>query len=249
MFCKNCATFFYNCYGCGAVVLQFAAFGLVAYAAKNRYISAMKLFFASGNRHKQAEVAKLFPQHEVLIPADIGIDFDPEENGSSFVENSLIKAKALYEIVKVPVIADDSGICVDALNGAPGIFSARYAGIDDPAGKNHGEKLTSPERNRLLLEHVEKTFAKSNDSNKQRSCRFVCAMVLYLGSDRFYAVQETIEGELVNDIKSAEGVNGFGYDPIFYLPQYGKTVAQLSDEEKNAISHRGKAAKKIAELL
>lgn len=209
----------------------------------------MKLFFASGNRHKQAEIAKLFPKHEVLIPADCGIDFDPEENGNSFVENSLIKAKALFDIVKVPVIADDSGICVDALNGVPGIFSARYAGIDDPKGKNHGEKLNSVERNRLLLEHVEKTFANSNNSNNLRTCRFVCAMVLYLGNERFYAVQETIEGELVKNFECSKGVNGFGYDPIFYLPEYGKTIAELSDEEKNAISHRGKAAKKIAKLL
>ena len=87
----------------------------------------MKLFFASGNRHKQAEIAKLFPKHEVLIPADCGIDFDPEENGNSFVENSLIKAKALFDIVKVPVIADDSGICVDALNGVPKKCPARHS--------------------------------------------------------------------------------------------------------------------------
>lgn len=217
----------------------------------------MTIFLASGNRHKQSEVAQIFKPNQILIPADKGIDFDPLENGTSFVENSLIKARALWEIVHEPVIADDSGICVDLLDGAPGIYSARYAGINDMKGEKAGSKLDAPERNRLLVEQTNGALVSFRAKNPKdartdaelRSCRFVCAMVLYLGIGRFYAVQETLEGSLVASIEESAGSGGFGYDPVVYLPQFGKTVAELSEEQKNAVSHRGKAGKKLAMLL
>jgi XTP/dITP diphosphohydrolase len=191
----------------------------------------MKIYFASGNAHKKEEMARIFSQCEIVIPADEGIDFDPEETEHSFYGNSLLKAKALYDIVGKPVIADDSGICVDALGGAPGVFSARY-------GSENGKKLTSEERNALLLERMRGV--------ENRSCRFVCNMVLYLGNERFVSVQETLEGELIAE---SRGSGGFGYDPIVFIPSYGKTVAELSGAEKDFLSHRGKAGRKIAELL
>lgn len=217
----------------------------------------MTIFLASGNRHKQGELAQIFKQHQVLIPMDQNIAFDPEENGNSFIENSLIKARALWDIVHKPVIADDSGICVDLLGGAPGIYSARYAGIKDMQGKKAAAKLDSQERNRLLIEQANIALSSyrsenPNDSHTDmelRSCRFVCAMVLYLGKDRFYAVEETLEGCLVADIEDSSGSGGFGYDPIVFLPSFGKTVAELTEEQKNAVSHRGKAGKKLARLI
>lgn len=217
----------------------------------------MTIFLASGNRHKQGEFAQIFKPHKILIPMDQNIAFDPEENGNSFIENSLIKARALWDIVHKPVIADDSGICVDLLKGAPGIYSARYAGINDMRGEKKAAKLDSHERNRLLIEQVNTVQAlykseNPNDSRSDmelRSCRFLCAMVLYFGNEQFYAVQETLEGCLVADIEASSGSGGFGYDPVFYLPSSGKTVAELSEEEKNAVSHRGKAGQKLARLI
>ena len=107
----------------------------------------MKLFLASGNKHKQKEMQELLPEYEILIPSDVGINFDPEETGSSFLENSLIKAKALYDLVHEMVIADDSGICVEALNNEPGIYSSRYAGPEFMHGYPDGKKITQEEQN------------------------------------------------------------------------------------------------------
>jgi XTP/dITP diphosphohydrolase len=191
----------------------------------------MTIWLASGNAHKKKEIAAIFPEHTVKIPKDAGIDFDPDETGLTFLENAMIKAKALYDITKEPVIADDSGICVEALDGRPGIYSARY-------GSDNGKKLNDAERNALLIREV------GNASN--RKAHFVCAMVLFINPDRFFAVQETLEGEI---IQTEKGKGGFGYDPILYIPEKGMTVAELSDDEKNRISHRGKAGKLIGEIL
>jgi len=191
----------------------------------------MKIYFASGNAHKKEEMARIFSQCEIVIPADEGIAFDPEETENSFYGNSLLKAKALYEVVRKPVIADDSGICVDALGGAPGVLSARY-------GSENGKKLNAEERNALLLARMKGV--------ENRKCRFVCNMVLYFGNERFVSVQETLEGELIAE---SRGSGGFGYDPIVFVPSYGKTVAELSGAEKDFLSHRGKAGRKIAEIL
>lgn len=205
---------------------------------KNDYNSCMKIYLATGNKHKKKEMAEICVGHEIVIPSDEGIAFDPIENGVSFFENSLIKAKDLWEKVKEPVLADDSGICVEILGGMPGIFSARF-------GRENNPNITSTEQNALLL----KTVNALPNNTEKRNCHYVCSMVLYLGPDRFYAVQETLEGVLVLTMDDSCGAGGFGYDPIVYLPNLGKTVAELSESEKNAISHRGKAAKALLKLL
>jgi XTP/dITP diphosphohydrolase len=219
----------------------------------------MTIWFASGNSHKKTELAAILNTHgttnKILIPSDAGIDFDPDETGTTFYENALIKARELYSLMEIchtplfksgdPIIADDSGICVDALDGRPGIYSARYAGRARYAGANsdmtNTQKLQSEERNALLLEEL--------GTHPVRTARFVCAMVILFSPDRFYAVQETFEGEIVSGPEAAKGRGGFGYDPIFLVPGLGRTAAELSDTEKNTISHRAKAGKIIATLL
>ena len=202
-----------------------------------------KLFLASGNRHKQKEMQEILPAYEVLIPADEKIEFNPDETGTTFFENSMIKARALWELVHAPVIADDSGLCVDALGGEPGIFTSRYAGAEFPHGRPDGKKIPQEEQNRLLIEQLNATGC--ND----RSCRYVCSIVLLLSPSRFFVAQETFEGTLIRSIDEQAGSGGFGYDPIVFLPEYGKTVAEISAEEKNRISHRGKAVRAVSGIL
>lgn len=213
----------------------------------------MKIYLATGNKNKKREMSQILSPHTVITPADEGIDFNPIENGKTFYENSIIKAKTLYEIVRCPVIADDSGICVDALNGIPGIYSARYGGPEFPHGKPDGSKTPQELQNRFLIESLNAAVASGTTSdsfkNGLRSAHYTCAMVLYLGTDRIFVSQETMEGTIVERIEDAAGTGGFGYDPIFFLPQYGKTAAQISSEEKNAISHRGKATRALVEML
>ena len=204
----------------------------------------MTIWLASGNKHKKQEFSAILGR-EIMIPSDAGLVFDPEETGKTFLDNSLLKARELRLLLEDkrprgyergdPVIADDSGLCVDALGGRPGIMSARYG------SEANGSKLGAAERNKLLLEEL--------GGKQPRSARFVCAMVLYYSEHRFYAVSETIEGEIVSSISEAKGEGGFGYDPILYLPALGRSVAELSSDEKNAISHRGKAGKKISLLF
>jgi XTP/dITP diphosphohydrolase len=196
----------------------------------------MTIWFATGNAHKRAELAAIFSGHSIKIPADLGVSFDPDETGASFAENALIKARELRRLTAAagygdPVVADDSGLCVDALDGRPGILSARY-------GSEGSEKLGDGDRNALLLREL--------GDNPNRKARFVCAMALLLDEDRFFLIQETLEGEL---IAREQGQGGFGYDPILLIPALGRTVAELSGEEKNRISHRGKAGRAIAKLL
>jgi XTP/dITP diphosphohydrolase len=159
------------------------------------------------------------------------LEFAPDETGTSFVENALIKARALHALVKTPVLADDSGLCVDALGGAPGIYSARYGG-----------NVPQHEKNRRLLAEVDEVKAS-------RRCRFVCAMVLLLSPDRFFIAQETLEGNLVGTIDAAKGSGGFGYDPLVIPLGYCLTVSELTDDEKNRISHRGKAARTLDKII
>ena len=222
----------------------------------------MNIWFASGNLNKKTELAAILRNHgvmcNVLIPRDAGLEFDPEETKTSFHGNALLKAGELYHMLNKQrsryqpgdmIIADDSGICVDALDGRPGIHSARYAGRDvrydqsqNPIGDAvDGKKLQAHERNALLLEELGSTV--------QRTARFVCAMVLLFSPDRFYIVQETCEGEIVKNIEFARGTGGFGYDPILFIPEFNRTVAELSEEEKNTISHRAKAGKIIARFI
>jgi len=212
----------------------------------------MTIWFATGNAHKKAELSAILQTHGIdcrlLIPKDAGLDFDPEETGYSFHENALLKARELYALLDESrpalfspgdlIIADDSGICVDALDGRPGIYSARYAGNREQGTGNSTKKLESVERNALLLEEL-------GDAPDRRA-RFVCAMVLMYSPDRFFIAQETMEGEIVKNKEQAKGAGGFGYDPILFIPELGRTVAELSEDEKNTISHRGKAGKIIA---
>jgi len=191
----------------------------------------MEIVLATGNPHKQIELQGIFPEHRILIPRDLGLTFEFEETGSTFLENSLGKARALYDRIRRPVMADDSGLCVDALNGAPGIYSARF-------GSEGGRELSSPERNALLLE----TMKEITD----RTAFFVCVLVMVLDDHRCFTAQETIRGEIIRD---SLGTGGFGYDPLFHIPSRGMTMAQLSPEEKNRLSHRGRAGARMAAIL
>ena len=213
----------------------------------------MKLYLATNNAHKKREAAEIFSPHEIVIPADEGIDFDPEETGATFFENALIKARALYDIVRCSVLADDSGISVDALGGRPGIFSSRYGGSSFPRGRADGKKTAQDAQNRFLIEELNDALSASTGDCRflhgERSAHYTCSMVLYLGGERMYAAQETMEGQIVASIEDARGNGGFGYDPIFFIPEIGKTAAELSDEEKNAISHRGKAGRSMQRII
>lgn len=205
----------------------------------------MTIVLASGNIHKKQELAAILAGHSILLPSEAGVHgFNPAETGSSFAENALVKARALYALLptgRFRVLADDSGLCVDALGGLPGVYSARY-------GSSGENKLNADARNALLLEEASKS-AGFFESGACRACRFVCAMVLLYGPERFLLVQETLEGELVPGIEAARGSGGFGYDPVVYLGEQGRTVAELSETEKNAISHRAKAGRIIGRLL
>jgi len=158
--------------------------------------------------------------------------FEVEEDGSTFLENAMKKALALHRLIGKPSLADDSGLSVRALGGAPGILSARYGSM------NGKQKLESSDRNEYLLANMA--------SIKDRSCAFVCCIVVVLSEERVFAVQETCPGEL---LRKPQGNGGFGYDPIVFLPELGKTVAELSVDEKNRVSHRGRACARMAVLL
>ncbi|MDR2965091.1 MAG: RdgB/HAM1 family non-canonical purine NTP pyrophosphatase [Treponema sp.] len=196
----------------------------------------MKIWFATNNIHKKKELQAIL-NRSLHIPSEHRISFDPEETGDTFCENALLKARELKKLLgkkNDPVIADDSGLCVDGLDGRPGVQSAYY-------GESGGKKLTSQQKNLLLLEEL--------GDSKIRTARFICAMVLLFDENRFFVVQETLEGEIVKSHNQIRGTGGFGYDPIFNIPKFSRTLAELSDEEKNNISHRGKAGRSIAKFL
>lgn len=188
----------------------------------------MELLLATNNLHKKEELSSILSGHTLLLPRDLGLSFEHEETGSTFYENSLGKARTLFQAVRRPVIADDSGLCVSALGGKPGLYTARFG----------GEGLSAEERNRYLLD-----LLKESDD---RRAYFVCCMVLFRGGDRISSVQEIMAGEIARE---PSGGGGFGYDPVFFLPEYGKTAAQLPEDEKNRISHRGRAAAGLGRLL
>jgi XTP/dITP diphosphohydrolase len=192
----------------------------------------MEIVLATGNAHKAKELEKILAPHRVLTPSDLGLDFDCEETGTTYLDNALLKARTLAEMTDLPVIADDSGLSLPALGGAPGIYSARYG------SREAGRILEAPERNAFLLKKLE--------GIGDRRAFFVCSMVLILSPYRVYSVQETLDGEITS---GQSGTGGFGYDPVFYLPEREMTVADLSEEEKNRISHRGKAGAKIKLIL
>ncbi|WP_319561658.1 RdgB/HAM1 family non-canonical purine NTP pyrophosphatase [Marispirochaeta sp.] len=191
----------------------------------------MDLLLATGNKHKQVEFQAILNEHRILTPADIGAPFDCEETGSSFCENSLLKASILFTTTGRPVIADDSGLCVDSLNGAPGIHSARY-------GEKNDQSLSAQGKYTLLLHNLE--------GAANRKAAFVCSLVLYIDNYRYFIFQETCRGVIT---KAPQGTGGFGYDPVFFIPETGKTMAELSEEEKNRLSHRGKAGAALRAFL
>ena len=192
----------------------------------------MKLIFATGNENKMREIREILAGrgYEILSMKEAGIDVDVVEDGKTFAENELIKARAISKIAGELVLADDSGLEIDALGGEPGIYSARYM----------GHETSYTEKNNNLISRLEGV------PDEKRTARFVCAMAAVFPDGREETVVGTMEGRIGYEIA---GENGFGYDPIFYLPEYGKTSAEISPEEKNAISHRGKALRAIAELL
>ena len=184
----------------------------------------MKLVLASKNQKKLAEMNRILTRLgvEVCSEAEAGVDLEVEETGTTFEENSLLKARAVMEASGLPAIADDSGLCVDCLNGAPGVYSARYG----------GEELTDEGRYRMLLENMRGQMTRTAKFVSVITCCFPNGDVL------------TARGECPGTIAFAPmGEGGFGYDPVFFLPKLKKTFAQLTAEEKNAISHRGLALK------
>ena len=182
----------------------------------------MKLVLASKNQKKMKEMSQILGHLgvKVCLQADVGVDIEVEETGTTFEENSLLKARAVMEATGLPAIADDSGLCVDALNGAPGVYSARYGGpgLDDTG------------RYRLLLENMR--------GQSPRTARFVSVITCCFPDGEVLTARGECEGTVAF---APMGEGGFGYDPVFFLPKLKKTFAQLTPEEKNAISHRGKA--------
>ena len=194
------------------------------------------LVLASRNKKKIAELEAILkadlPETSILSLDDIGLEGEIEENGLTFEENALIKARAAMvgSGARLAGIGDDSGLSVDALDGAPGIYSARYAG-------GHGDDAAN---NALLVQNL------SDVPPERRTARFVCCIACVFPDGREIVVRGETEG-LIIDTPRGEG--GFGYDPYFYYPPFGKTFAELTADEKNAISHRGKAIAKLAETL
>ena len=189
----------------------------------------MKIIAATKNKNKLREFGEILKGFEVISQEEAGVDIDVEETGATFEENSMLKAKAIFEATGLPAIADDSGLCVDALGGAPGIYSARYG----------GEGYDDKGRVELLLKNME------NVPDSERSARFVCAITL-VSHDGVITARGECEGKIDY---SPRGENGFGYDPVFFVEEFGKTMAEISPEEKNSISHRGKALRVFAEKM
>ena len=198
-----------------------------------------RLLLASANPHKRKELARLLRGCELLSPPELGLGFEGQEQGRDFRDNALAKALALLALLRsrggsngvLGVLADDSGLCVDALEGRPGVRSNRY-------GSNGGSLLEPRAKIELLLEELRGT--------SERSARFVCALAFVLTPERFFLVQETMEGSIA---ERAAGEGGFGYDPVFVVPGKGCTVAQLTDAQKDALSHRGRAARRMQAII
>lgn len=206
------------------------------------------IIFATGNKGKIREIRDIItdPDTEVLSMREAGVEADPDENGKSFEENALIKARAVAELIRrqksegtlsfdttdtqVTVMSDDSGLVIDALGGEPGIYSARYLGYDT----DYNYKMEQ------IMKRME------NVPDPERTARFVAAVGAVFPDGSEHVVIGAMEGMIAHGIY---GQNGFGYDPFFYLPEYGKTSAEITEEEKNAISHRGKALRSMIALF
>ena len=193
----------------------------------------MKIIFATGNQDKMREIREIFEGLPFVIHSlkEAGLISDPEENGATFAENAFIKAEAVHALrPDAIVMSDDSGLSVDYLNGEPGVFSARWLGRDTSYTEKNAELIRR-------LEGVE---------GDARSARFTAAIACILPDGTRLLTEAHMEGRIA---KAPAGENGFGYDPIVYLPEIGKTVAELTAQEKNELSHRGKAGRIVAQLL
>jgi len=191
-----------------------------------------KLLFATGNEEKLKEIRMIMesPDIEVISMKEAGICADIVEDGTTFEENARIKAKAVSAMTGEIVLADDSGLEIDFLDGAPGVYSARFMGVE-----------TSYEiKNTAILQKL------SSVPEEKRTARFVCAIACAMPDGRILTCRETMEGRIGYEIR---GENGFGYDPIFYLPECGCYSAELPPERKNELSHRGKALRSMREIL
>ena len=204
----------------------------------------MQILLATNNQHKLRELQAILENHEVLAPGELGITSVVEETGTTFLQNALLKAttiraQAIRSLAgraaaeKLIVVADDSGLCVDALDGRPGIYSARYG---SPDGET---ELDAGVRNARLLREL--------GDEPRRSARFVCCMVAILADYRVISAQESWEGEITTEQANTDG--GFGYDPVFYVPSTGCTAAELPPAQKNTMSHRGRATSVLVAAL
>lgn len=190
----------------------------------------MRLVVATQNKHKLEEMQEALKEtgFDIIGMDDIGFHDEIAETGSTFLENARIKALAVSKKCSDLVMADDSGLVIDGLGGEPGIYSARYLGHDTPY----------PQKNALILERMK--------SEEKRSARFVCAISICKQGNVVEELEEFFEGQIADSI---QGERGFGYDPIFFFPPMGKSAAQMTMQEKNTVSHRGKAMQRVAALL
>ena len=193
----------------------------------------MRVVLASQNRHKLAEIQAILAQYdmELVLQSDLGLQIDVNETGTSFEENSELKARAVMEASGLPAIADDSGLCVDVLGGDPGIYSARYGAPDC---------VTDRDRLNFLLKNMR------GIRSEERTARFVCVITLLWPDGRKLTARGSCEGLISFEPR---GEDGFGYDPVFYVPSYGCTFAQMGTEQKNKISHRANALNRLEQML
>lgn len=191
-----------------------------------------KIIFATGNKGKMKEIREIMSNisDKIYSLKEAGIEADIDENGTTFEENAIIKAKTICQMTGQLVLADDSGLEVDYMNGEPGVYSARYLGEDTPYSV----------KNATIIKNLK------NAKGSERSARFVCVIAAAFPDGRVITAKGVIEGLIGYEEK---GDNGFGYDPIFYVPEYDMTTAQMNSEQKNQISHRGKALRLIKEKL
>lgn len=191
-----------------------------------------KIIFATGNQNKMKEIREILSDlpYEILSMKEAGIDADIVEDGTSFEENAVIKAKAIMELTGEVVLADDSGLEVDYLNKEPGIYSARYMGEDTSYHVKNGN----------LIERL------AGVPDEKRTARFVCAIAAAFPDGSVETTEGTIEGRIGYEER---GENGFGYDPIMYVPEFGCTTAEMTEQQKNAVSHRGEALRKMKGIL
>ena len=192
----------------------------------------MNIIFATGNKGKMREIREIFPEdrYRLLSMGEAGFTGEIEENGKTFEENALIKVRAIGKRPDTVVLSDDSGLLIDAFDGAPGVYSARYLGEDTPY----------EEKNRVILERM------SGLKEENRTCRYVCVIAALFPDGTEKTVSASMEGRIAFE---AKGEGGFGYDPIFFLPEFKRTAAELQAFEKNSVSHRGKALRMMAKEL